>query len=717
MPRHIRNKHFCHLIIVTGIILLFLVGISYAQGKAIEVRVNKVDVSAFPRIRIFASPLSEGKVVPDLTQNDFRVYEDGAQRNVAEMGVEYVGSQIAIVLDASGSFKLPGVTDPGKTRFDEANEAIDELVLNEDRQWIDHEKQRDHLMLMVPNSATEFDIVQDWTNNYKQIHDAAFQSQPVSSDTPLLKMLQESMKRMKDLPDYQNRAKFLLVLSDGVDRISAQEVTDVLRKAEGLGVIILSVKMGPATAGEAKNLQRLAEETGGAYTVYNGPDSLIPLYNLIKTQGWQYVIGYDSAIKSAGDHAGQLSVVREGREYKSELYSIPVEPLPPSVFIADPTSPDPQNPNSLDGKTFDRVTDDWRADLADIEPKGIPISVVVDFPDHHPREIVQVQYEVNGSVMAKLPPSETFFWDFTELDEGTHKMTLIVKVKDALGLIGDSGSVNVTVNVHKPAPPKSGVIAGQIPGGAGDQLILVDESGKTVSSTSVAEDGAYQFVNLPEGTYIVRDMTRQRGTKELAPIYVDGVNPVQIPPENDFGSEPVPPPPKPTDDPWFWIPWVLALAALGFAVFVYLKRPQVVMGGIAAMSTKVQEATEVLLGRRGAYQASASLIPILDAMETRGKPIPLPAQSVFIGRDPARAQITFSDPSVSRLHARIVEESDGVFLLYDEGSSSGTYVNDDQLGHEPVQLKAGDRIEFGRVKVIFVPEADAEVTEAFTGRG
>jgi hypothetical protein len=319
--------------------------------------------------------------------------------------------------------------------------------------------------------------------------------------------------------------------------------------------------------------------------------------------------------------------------------------------------------------------------------------------------------------MAKLSPSETFFWDFTELDEGTHKMTLIVKVKDALGLTGDSGPVNVTVNVHKPAPPKSSVIVGQIPGGGGDQLILVDESGKTVGSTSVEEDGSYQFSNLSEGTYIIRDMTRQRGTKELAPIYVDGANSVQIQPENDFGSEPVAPPPNPTENPWIWISWLLALAALGFAVFVFLKRPQVVMGGLSAMATKVQEVTEPFRGRGSAYQASASLIPLLDAMETRGKPIPLPAQSVFVGRDPARAQITFSDPSVSRLHARIVEESDGVFLLYDEGSSSGTYVNDVQLGHEPVQLKAGDRIEFGRVKVIFIPEADAEVTEAFTGRG
>jgi hypothetical protein len=392
--------------------------------------------------------------------------------------------------------------------------------------------------------------------------------------------------------------------------------------------------------------------------------------------------------------------------------------LPPHVFVKDPLSPDPDNPEPLDGKTFDRITDDWRADLADIEPKGISLSeaVIVSFPDNHQREIVEAQYEVNGRVVEKLSQNEPFFLDFTHLGEGQHKLTLVVKVKDALGMVGDSGPVNITVNVHKPAPPKSGIIAGNIPGGSGNQLILVDESGKTIASTSVAADGSYQFVNLPEGKYIIRNMTRQRGNKEIGPFYVDGVTPLEVPSENDFGKEPVAPPPDPTKNPWFWIPWILALAALGFALFVFIKRPQAVMGSISAMATKVQEVTEPFRGRRNVYRASASLVPIIDDIGTWGSPIPLPAQSVFIGRDPARAQITFADASVSRLHARIVEESDGVFLLYDEGSSSGTYVNDMQLGQEPVQLRARDIIEFGRVKVVFQPESDAEVTEPFVGR-
>lgn len=707
------------LIFLIGSLFLFSLSISYAQGPGAEIRVNKVDVSSFPTIRIFTTPLNNGKVVPDLTQEDFRVYEDGALRPITEVGQTYVGTQVAIVLDASGSFKLPGVTDPNKRRYDEAIDAIDALVLDESHQWIDIENRRDWLMLMAPTTSTEFDVIQDWTNAYTAIHNAAFQSQPVDGNTPLLKMLQDAMKRMKDLDDYRARSKFLLVFSDGVDRISAQDITDVLNRAHGLGVTILSVKIGPANAGAAKNLQRLAEETDGAYAVYNGPDSLAPLYSLIQSQGYQYVVSYQSAIKTSGDHAGQLGVVRNGREYKSDLYSIPVSPLPPAVLIADPDTyqKDEPNPKLLDGKVIERVTDDWQADLKDIEPKGIPIPVIVSFPDGHRRDITEVLYEVNGNVVAKLPPTETFFWDFTKLDVGEHHFTLIVTVRDSIGLEGKSEPARVTVIVRKPEAPQNSVISGEMPGGAGDQLILTDKNGQPVSSVTVSQDGSYQFTGLPAGEYYIKNMSRERGVTEAGPVIVDGVNAVVVP-GDVFGKEPIAPPPDPRQNIWFWIPWILALMALAFAVYVYIKRPQAVMAGLATVTTKVQEVTQPFRGRRGLqYRANASLLPIIDDMGNTGKPIPITAQSVRIGRDPAQAQIVFSDPTVSRYHARIVEESDGVFLLYDEGSTSGTYVNDMRVEHEPVRLAAGDLIEFGRVKVRFNPgPLDTEVTEPFLGR-
>ena len=76
--------------------------------------------------------------------------------------------------------------------------------------------------------------------------------------------------------------------------------------------------------------------------------------------------------------------------------------------------------------------------------------------------------------------------------------------------------------------------------------------------------------------------------------------------------------------------------------------------------------------------------------------------TVKLGREPSLVQIVFPDRSVSRLHARIAETSPGVFQIFDEGSTSGTWVN---LTPIPVatgcELKTGDLINLGRVQLRF----------------
>lgn len=715
--------------LVLLLIVLPVVGIR-AQSRAVDVQIYDVNIEDFPTVKIRTAPkTSDGKLVPDLTADSFRAYEDGKTRPIGSVDTVFVGTQIAIVLDAAGSFKLEGATDPEKRRYDEAIDAIDELILENERQWIRHDVREDDIMLMLPTSTDEFVIAQEWTDAYTAIHNAAYQAQPTDGDTPLLKMLQSAMASMKDIPDYQERSKFVLVFSDGIDRISAQQGTDVISRANSLGATILGVKIGPADRGSARNIQRLAEETGGAFVTYDGVESLAPLYEIIQSQGEQYEVNYASGINTEGEHIGQLGVLTEGREDKSETYSIAVNVKCPDLLILDPSSPDAAAP--LDGKKINRVTNDPYADLATLEPRGIPIPVTVQFPDGHPREILDVAYLVNGRVEATLSPQETFLLDFSQLDKGSHKQSLVVRTRDSFGMTCNSESATITVTVDQPPIPTSSVIIGHVPtgggdllaqvayfvsgqaaGGAGDVLWLLNEEGETASTNTVLEDGSYLFDNLPPGNYIVRNMSRDTGRVEVGPFQMDGTNSIEVPPNQDFDVEPPPPLPR-----WFWFLLVLILIAIGLAVFVLVKRPQAVQRVGASFAEAVRDVTEPFRPKRGQqHHASAYLVPVLDDAGTRGNPIPLSAQSVYVGRDPAQAQITFADRSVSRMHARIVEESDGVFLLFDEGSASGTYLNEVPVGHEPQRLNAGDVIEFGRVRTIFVPESDADVTEPFLGK-
>jgi len=82
-----------------------------------------------------------------------------------------------------------------------------------------------------------------------------------------------------------------------------------------------------------------------------------------------------------------------------------------------------------------------------------------------------------------------------------------------------------------------------------------------------------------------------------------------------------------------------------------------------------------------------------------------------IGRSLA-ADIRFDDPTVSRRHARIVRQSDGVVRLLDDRSLNGVFVNDARV--EAKELEDGDEIIVGRYRLCFlsVPSARDSAAES-----
>jgi pSer/pThr/pTyr-binding forkhead associated (FHA) protein len=74
-----------------------------------------------------------------------------------------------------------------------------------------------------------------------------------------------------------------------------------------------------------------------------------------------------------------------------------------------------------------------------------------------------------------------------------------------------------------------------------------------------------------------------------------------------------------------------------------------------------------------------------------------PGQSRTVGRG-GQADITIDDPSLSRIHARVTAELDGLLAVDDLGSTNGVLVN----GREQLSsyLRAGDIVLFGRVEYV-----------------
>ncbi|OFW42101.1 MAG: hypothetical protein A3J29_05115 [Acidobacteria bacterium RIFCSPLOWO2_12_FULL_67_14b] len=78
-----------------------------------------------------------------------------------------------------------------------------------------------------------------------------------------------------------------------------------------------------------------------------------------------------------------------------------------------------------------------------------------------------------------------------------------------------------------------------------------------------------------------------------------------------------------------------------------------------------------------------------------------------VGRD-HDGDVYLNDPSVSRVHARIVVEN-GAATVEDLKSKNGTCVQSEPID-KPTLLKDGDEIEFGSVKVWFIVERPDDPT-------
>ncbi len=150
----------------------------------------------------------------------------------------------------------------------------------------------------------------------------------------------------------------------------------------------------------------------------------------------------------------------------------------------------------------------------------------------------------------------------------------------------------------------------------------------------------------------------------------------------------------------------MSVAALAIAIFVVLRRPATLGNLVQRARQRVRDFTEPFLpaARPPQVRQGKSYLEIVDdgSGQSRRNTVELIGDNLRLGRDQTLAQIVLPERSVSRLHARITEELEGIFFLYDEGSTSGTWVNYQQIPVTGHQLVHGDLINLGRVQLRYM---------------
>ncbi|MFQ5926584.1 MAG: VWA domain-containing protein [Terriglobia bacterium] len=191
----------------------------------------------------------QGRVVSELAQNHFRVYEDGVPQEIAVFRQEDVPLTVGLVIDNSGSmYQDKQELRAAAVTFVETSNPLDEVfVVNfNDDYYLDLGPERDF--------TSDINVLKE-----------ALEKTDTRGGTALWDALRASIDHSKR---GTRQKKVLLVISDGVDRYSRTQFDALHRYAQESEIALYIVMLRGGEEGRdwkraRRQLRRLAKDTGG----------------------------------------------------------------------------------------------------------------------------------------------------------------------------------------------------------------------------------------------------------------------------------------------------------------------------------------------------------------------------------------------------------------------------------------------------------------------
>lgn len=242
------------------IVLLATLPFCMAQNEPrIRVNVNLINVS-------FTVRDTTGKLVPNLTKDDFEVFEDGAPQTIAFFArSEDVPLTLGLVIDDSGS------QQPFVKKHEHDLETFLKSVLTP----------RDKAFVLC--FANRLRLASDFTASPSQLIDGLkqFEHEPrgfPDVGPPEMRLLGTAFydalyyATTDLLAPIEGNRKALIVMSDGEDNSSAHHMLDAIETAQSENVVIFGVRYTDVKNGRpnARNkygtrvIERISRETGGS---------------------------------------------------------------------------------------------------------------------------------------------------------------------------------------------------------------------------------------------------------------------------------------------------------------------------------------------------------------------------------------------------------------------------------------------------------------------
>jgi hypothetical protein len=400
----------------------------------------------------------------------------------------------------------------------------------------------------------------------------------------------------------------------------------------------------------AAAFNNLAIQTGGSMFKYSGLERFPDLESYFAALRRVYSLSYTSRVNIAGEHTLGTKVNLPSGSLLSNEQIFNVDIQPPNPFPLT---------TSLQITRHAPEDDPFNTEI--LLPTTQEIEIIVEFPDGHPRPITRTTLYVDGKVMDEntAEPFNLFTWDLSPYaNSGEHQV--IVEAVDSLGLNKQSMGVPVMVTVIQ--PPR-GITA------------LLAKYRTPITFGAILLAGLVLFLILISGRFRLPSFrAAQEARRTDADPLTQSINTVTNTPSQATLSA-VSSPAKKTRKP----------------------------------RTSSKKTTVV---SKSKMEATASFIRInSDGMPAAVAPIPLIEKEIIFGTDPVQCTQIIDDPSISSIHARLRQTDDGGYLLQDNGSVAGTWVNHESIPREGYRLAHGDMVNFGQLSFRFTLKAPPEISK------
>ncbi|MGA8075063.1 MAG: VWA domain-containing protein [Candidatus Acidiferrales bacterium] len=247
---------------------------------------------------------AKGQFVPDLKQDNFKVYEDKVEQRISVFEREDIPVTMGLVIDNSGSMR-------------EKRAQVNAAALT----FVKTSNPSDEVFVVNFNDDYYLDLDRDFTNDPKELQEALERIDSRGS-TALYDAVVGSLDHLKKA---HKDKRVLLVITDGDDDASRKSFEYTVKAAQQSNALIYAVGVFSdydqshdkrMVRHSKKILMELAEATGGAAYFPNSLDEVQPICTMIAHDiRNQYTLGYypTNESKNGAFRSVQVLVNAKGR--------------------------------------------------------------------------------------------------------------------------------------------------------------------------------------------------------------------------------------------------------------------------------------------------------------------------------------------------------------------------------------------------------------------